>query len=201
MRDLTVASSQRGPRTDARTVLFVAFAACLIGVGFRNPAQSQQVVLPADSSVPPQGEPPVQADVDEARGREQRVLRQVIFRDRVAQSTLDLAEIAFRAHEAPRAIELLQQILDQRGDHFIWVERERKLVSARHRALGLLSAADSKTRALYDWAYGHESRRLLDAGIAARDPALVADVARRFFHTSAGFEATDWLATSLARPG
>jgi outer membrane protein assembly factor BamB len=170
-------------------------AALLISAGFASPAESQQVVVQADTGVPPQGEPPIQADSEEARGREQRILRQVIFRDRVAQSTLDGAEAAFRSGDAPRAVGLLQQILDQQGDHFVWIERERRLVSARHRALGLLSVADAKTRALYDWAYAQEAKRLLDTGIAARDPALVADVSRRFFHTASGFEATDWLAT------
>lgn len=32
-------------------------------------------------------------------------------------------------------------------------------------------------------------------GRAASDPAVIAEVTRRFFHTASGFEATNWLAT------
>ena len=170
-------------------------AANLSNPGSARPDEPKTAAQQAESAIPPQGEPPVQAESDEARGREQRVLRQVIFRDRQTQSAVDQAEAAFRAGDAPRAVEFLQQILDQRGDHFVWLEREQRLASARHRALSLLSTADAKTRALYNWAYAHEAQRLLEAAKAAGDPLLIADVARRFFHTASGFEATDWLAT------
>ena len=176
-------------------LLAAATAATLSNPGFARPDEPKTAAQQAESAIPPQGEPPVPAESDEARGREQRVLRQVIFRDRQTQSAVDQAEAAFRAGDAPRAVEFLQQILDQRGDHFVWIEREQRLASARHRALSLLSTADAKTRSLYNWAYAHEAQRLLDAAKAASDPLLVAEVARRFFHTASGFEATDWLAT------
>src|SRR5579864_9730890 len=117
MRDKRVAPRVRGSRKVARPISAAILMALLTLAGAAGTARSQQAPAPApapvpgDSAIPPQAEPPVQADVDEARGREQRVLRQVIFRDRQAQSTLDRAEAACCAGDAPRAVEALQQIL------------------------------------------------------------------------------------------
>src|SRR5580704_1317596 len=195
MRDIRVAPPAGQPLGTVRGIVVAATAVFLFAAVLAKSDEPKRAAAQAEAAIPPQGEPPVQAETEESRGREQRMLRQVIFRDRQAQSTVDQAEEAFHAGNASRGLELLQQILDQRSDHFVWVEREKSLVSARHRASGFLSGADAKTRALYDWAYSGEARRLLDAGKASGDPALIADVARRYFHTVSGFEATDWLAT------
>jgi outer membrane protein assembly factor BamB len=195
MRDMDVALRAGRPRGPAVTVLAAFLAILLFATPSIRSGERKGAAAQAETAVPPQAEPPLQSEIEESRSREQRMLRQVIFRDRDVQSTLEQAEDALRSGRPSRGLELLQQVLDRRGDHFVWIERERRLTSARHRAAGLLSAADGKTRALYDWAYAHEARRLLDAGKAASDPALIGDVARRFFHTAAGFEATDWLAT------
>jgi outer membrane protein assembly factor BamB len=195
MRDMDVALRAGRPRGPAVTIPALIFAALLFAPSRAQPGEGKGAAAQAEAAVPPQAEPPLQSEVEESRSREQRMLRQVIFRDRGVQSKVEQAEDALRSGNASRGLELLQQILDQRGDHFVWVERDRRLASARHRASGLLSNADSKTRALYDWAYAHDARRLLAAGKAAGDPNLIGDVARRFFHTTAGFEATDWLAT------
>ena len=149
----------------------------------------------ANDGPPPQGEPPVQVETDDPRGREQRVLRQVIYRDRQSQTAIDRAGAVLNSGDAATALEMLQQVLDQRSDHFVWVERDRRLSSARREALEVLVAANSKTRDMYDWAYARQAKQLLDSARAAGDPNLIADVMRRFFHTPAGFEATDWLAT------
>jgi outer membrane protein assembly factor BamB len=123
------------------------------------------------------------------------MLRQAVFRDRNVQSALDGAEAALQAGEVDRAAARLQQVLDQPGDRFIWIESERRLTSARRRALHLLSTADGKTRAFYDWAHAGEAQRLLARARATSDPLIMSEVARRFFHTQSGFDATNWLAT------
>jgi outer membrane protein assembly factor BamB len=143
----------------------------------------------------PQGEPPVEVSTEEPRSHEQRMLRQAVFRDRSVQCALDRAESSLKSGEVNRGVDLLQQVLDQGGDHFIWLESERRLTSARRRALMLLSSANGKTREFYDWAHSVEAGRMLERGRTTSDTALVAEVARRFFHTASGFEATDWLAT------
>ena len=66
MRDLKVAPQERGPRREARSILVAAMAALLINAGFASPAESQQVAVQAETGLPPQGEPPVQADTEEA---------------------------------------------------------------------------------------------------------------------------------------
>jgi outer membrane protein assembly factor BamB len=195
MRDKDVASRAGRARGTAFTVLAVLAAALFLAPAFVWPGERKGAAAQADAAVPPQAEPPQQTEAEEARSREQRMLRQVIFRDRDVQSTVEQAETAFRSGKASQGLELIQQVLDQRCDHFVWLERERRLTSARHRASGLLSSADGKTRSLYEWAYAREARRLLDAGKSCGDPTLIADVSRRYFHTTAGFEATDWMAT------
>ncbi len=109
MRDVKVVPPGGGPRRNVRGILVAATAALLIGASFARPDEPKQGAVQAETGLPPQAEPPVQAEADEARGREQRVLRQVIFRDRQTQSTIDQADAAFRSGDAPRAIELLQQ--------------------------------------------------------------------------------------------
>lgn len=195
MRDKDVALCALFPRRTPRMILPALTAAILLAFSHANPDEPKRPTAQSEAAVPPQAEPPLQTEAEEARSREQRMLRQVIFRDRQAQATLDQAEQAFHSGNASHGLELLQQVLDQHADHFVWIERERRLASARRRALGLLSTANGKTRALYDWAYARDARRLLDAGKAASDPTLIGNVARRYFHTEAGFEATDWLAT------
>jgi hypothetical protein len=201
MRDVKVVPPTGGPHRIVRSILIAAMAALLIDAGLARSDEPKQGAAQTETGIPPQAEPPVQTEAEEARGREQRVLRQVIFRDRQTQSTVDQAESAFRSGDAPRAIGLLQQILDQSGDHFVWVERDRRLVSARHRALGLLSSADAKTRALYDWAYSREAKRLLDAGKTTGDPLLIAEVARRFFPHILGIRGDRLAGDPLAGPG
>lgn len=195
MRDVTVAPPAGGPRSGVWRPFGALLAALFLNAGLTCAADRPKPAAVSETGLPPQAEPPVQAEAEEARGREQRLLRQVTFRDRQAQSTVEQAEAACRSGDASRGVELIQQILDQRVDHFVWIERDRRLASARRRALGLLSSADVQFRAHYDWAYAKEARRLLDTGKSAGDPVLIGEVARRFFHTASGFEATDWLAT------
>lgn len=195
MRSLGSNSPSRGLRKDSRRFAAAALTVILLGAVGHRLSRGQDGGSQNDAAPPAQNEPPVQNDADELRGREQRVLRQIIYRGRQAQTTLDQADASFRSGDRIRALQSLQQVLDQRTDYFVWVEREQRLASARHQALSLLASADSKTRELYEWAYGNEARQLLEKAKASGDLSAVGEVARRFFHTPAGFEATDCLAT------
>jgi outer membrane protein assembly factor BamB len=178
-----------GRTAGAAVFLFV------IGVAFLAERASGQDNVPQEEASPPQQSEPPQSDVEEARSREQRVLRQVIVHSRQLQATLERAEATLRAGEVVLGLELLQQTFDQPSDQFIWLERDRRLHSARDRAGLILSLAEPKVRSLYESVYGGEARRLLDFGRADGDALEVGEVARRYFHTEAGFDAMDWLAT------
>jgi outer membrane protein assembly factor BamB len=196
MRGSKFVARLRATRKEARgLVLSAARVLCIALLGLAALVRAQTRTPRSEPEVAPQGEPPVEVSPEEPSVREQRMLRQSVFRDRSVQCALENAESALHASEANRAVEKLQQVLDQPGDHFIWVESEHRLTSARRRAIELLSRADGKTREFYDWAYAAEAQRLLERGRSASDPAAVGEVARRFFHTAAGFEATNWLAT------
>ena len=196
MRANGLAARVRAKRKEAQGLVLFAARVSVIGLfGLGASAAAQSTAGRPEPGVLPQGEPPVETAEEEPHGREQRMLRQTVFRDRSVQRTLDGAETALRSGDISQAVGQLQQVLDQPGDHFIWIESEHRLASARRRAVSLLSAANDKTRELYDWAHADEAQRLLARGRAASDPAVIAEVTRRFFHTASGFEATNWLAT------
>ncbi|HEV3298355.1 MAG TPA: PQQ-binding-like beta-propeller repeat protein [Planctomycetaceae bacterium] len=194
MREGVFLAPKRAKRKEARGL--VPLVARVLSVGLSLLVASAAIRASAGLDDPaPQGEPPVEEATEEVQSREQRMLRQAVFRDRTIQCALDEAESALRIGEINRAVAQLQQVLDQPGDHFIWIPSEHRLASARRRALDLLSAAGGKTREFYDWVHATEAQRLLERGLTASEPAVVAEVARRFFHTASGFEATNWLAT------
>src|SRR5439155_11841873 len=68
-------------------------------------------------------------------------------------------------------------------------------VRARSEANGLLGTMPPEGLEFYELQYGVEAKGLLEKAKSAADPALLADVSLRFFHTAAGIEATDLLGT------
>jgi outer membrane protein assembly factor BamB len=194
MRESVFVAPMRAKRKEARGLVLLVARVLSVGLSFLVASAAARASAGSDDPAP-QGEPPVEEATEEVQSREQRMLRQAVFRDRNMQCALDGAESALRTGETNRAVAQLQQVLDQPGDHFIWIESEHRLASARRRAVDLLSASDGKTREFYNWLHATEAQRLLERGLAASDPAVVTQVARRFFHTASGFEATNWLAT------
>jgi outer membrane protein assembly factor BamB len=194
MRESVFVARMRAKRKEARGLVLLIARVLSVGLSFLVASAAARTSVGSDDPAP-QGEPPVEEATEEVQSREQRMLRQAVFRDRNMQCALDGAESALRTGEINRAVAKLQQVLDQPGDHFIWIESEHRLASARRRAVDLLSASGDNTRELYNWLHATEAQRLLERGLAASDPAVVTQVARRFFHTAPGFEATNWLAT------
>src|SRR5580704_14898709 len=192
MRGNKLSARLRAKRKDARGLVLLIARGLFVGLfGLGTWAAAQPPTGRTDPDVSAQGEPPVEVSNEEPQSREQRMLRQAVFRDRNVQCTLESAESALNAGDVNQAVRWIQQVLDQPGDHFIWIESEHRLSSARRRAVDLLSAANAKTREFYDWAHATEAQRLLERGQKTSDPAVIAEVARRFFHTAAGFEATN----------
>lgn len=67
--------------------------------------------------------------------------------------------------------------------------------SLKGEALAMIAALPAEGRRVYEDLYGHVAKSNLDAAVAAGDINGIAEVSRRFFHTSAGYEAAYLLST------
>jgi outer membrane protein assembly factor BamB len=121
---------------------------------------------------------------------------------------LDEAEQLLRAKDWKEAIKLLQRVLDAEKDTL--VERTMTgadgahstyFISAWFLADRLLGRVPARGMAYYGEAYGPRARDLLNKATAAKDEAMVAEVARRFGHTEAGLEAHQQLAVNDVNRG
>jgi outer membrane protein assembly factor BamB/TolA-binding protein len=63
------------------------------------------------------------------------------------------------------------------------------LTSLKTQALQMLGAMPEKGRRLYELNYGADARAMLDASLAEGNISKLTEVARRYFHTKAGYEA------------
>ncbi|MEX2287072.1 MAG: PQQ-binding-like beta-propeller repeat protein [Planctomycetaceae bacterium] len=128
-----------------------------------------------------------------------------------ANSSKELSKALARGKEAiqkadySQAIEILQErILDPRAnarDDQIHDESEDYFVdqnmsqSLKREVQQLIGSLPPEGRRLYELRYGIAARQLLDEASKLRDPQVLEEVARRFFHTNAGYEATYLLGT------
>ncbi|MBN2579687.1 MAG: PQQ-binding-like beta-propeller repeat protein [Pirellulales bacterium] len=89
------------------------------------------------------------------------------------------------------AVLRLGEILNQPEDFFFQPKRNqpghRSLKAEAQRLIGAMPAAG---RRQYEQQYGARAQQMLAAAAASGDTAGLAEVARRFFHTRAGYEAT-----------
>ena len=118
-----------------------------------------------------------------------RTERQVLQRLKTAEELL--AERRFG-----EAVRYLGSILEADEDYFFQRDDSasvyRSLKSEAHRLIGRMPR---EGRASYDLQYGARARNLLDEAVRSGEIEVVAEVARRFFHTEAGYEATYLLGT------
>ncbi len=125
----------------------------------------------------------------------QQVLSQLVFRNRSEQVALKKAAELLREGHSTEGLALLQQILDQPHDSFQWSDTESTFQSSHRAALQILGSLPPPLLEKYERLYGPEAERdLANAKVSGLTPNY-AEVARRFYYTTAGFEASDWLAT------
>ena len=91
---------------------------------------------------------------------------------------------------------LLQTILESDEDALFFPDQERGTAerSLKIEAQSLLGQMPAEGRAQYEQQHGPAARRLLDAALVSHDAEALALVARRFFHTQAGYDAAYHLA-------
>ncbi len=117
-------------------------------------------------------------------------------------SHLSAARRAIEEKDWPVATTLLQKLLDLPADLTVLVTQKgpgdketKRFVGLRSEAEQLVGTLPAAGRAFYQLEYGLKAAELLKEARFFDEPALFAEVVRRYLHTAAGFEATERLAT------
>jgi outer membrane protein assembly factor BamB len=106
---------------------------------------------------------------------------------------LERAEQRIADGQLADAFQLLDHILGEGQDFFFQADRDEHLHhSLKSEARRLIGGLPAEALAQYDLQFGATARHLLDKAMADGDRDNMAAVARRYFHTQAGFEAA-WL--------
>lgn len=103
------------------------------------------------------------------------------------RARLDMAKVA-------EGLTLLQRILDRGDDGFVRLQTTGPLVEVRFEALKSVSALSPNDRVIYEKLFGTQARQLFERAKMTGHPTDALEVSRRFFHTTAGFDAARWLA-------
>ena len=95
------------------------------------------------------------------------------------------------------SIQILQKILDSKQDSLFYEDEDKKnkFLSLKTEALRILGALPPKGQAAYELKYGLQAKQLLKEAINAGDITGIEEVARRYFHTQAGYKATYLIGT------
>ena len=126
---------------------------------------------------------------------------QSLIRDRSLEVRLRSAGRQLDADDLSSALASLQHVLDESDDIFVRVEADARPSGAHQIASRMLSGLSRDGLRLYQILYGSEASQLLIEARNSGDLELFAQVVRRFYHTDAGFEACDWLATKCMDHG
>jgi len=117
----------------------------------------------------------------------------VMFReDRNVNRSIDKAREAIEAGSYDEAVHILGDVLQLGEDFFYRREGAANLISVKAEVRRLLGSLPVEGRKLLELRYGADARRQLEQALASGDWGLLAHVSAKYFHTSAGYEAT-WL--------
>lgn len=106
---------------------------------------------------------------------------------------LSRAQTAVAEERFSDAVDEIDELLDNAGsdDYFLGTPGSTDAqLSLKSQALALLGSMPLKGRKMYELKSGQEAKQALDAALAAGDLTQLTEVARRYFHTRAGYEAT-----------
>jgi outer membrane protein assembly factor BamB len=94
------------------------------------------------------------------------------------------------------ALKILQTLIDSDNDTFFFEDADRrdKFLSLKGESMRLIETLPKKGRDVYELTFGLKAQALLKEASEKGDFAGVETVARRFFHTQAGYRATYLLA-------
>ena len=109
----------------------------------------------------------------------------------LTQALVEAEELVDRG-QFNEAVKLLQAVLDEPEDFFLSLDLRQCL---KQKALDLIARMPPEGRQAYELLYGISARERLEDAAARDDAEGIADVMRRYFHTKAGYDATDRLAS------
>ncbi|HEY5312337.1 MAG TPA: PQQ-binding-like beta-propeller repeat protein, partial [Pirellulales bacterium] len=116
--------------------------------------------------------------------------------DRASLQRLATAEQLLGDQRFDEAVRFLDSILQAPEDFFFQrAKGQRTYRSLRTEAQRILGNLPPRGRESYELQFGAQARKLLEQAAQAGDAPGLADVSRRFFHTRAGYEATELLGT------
>lgn len=115
--------------------------------------------------------------------------------DRETLRKMTRAEELLTEQRFSEAVLYLGSILDGGEDYFYRPQQDStNYRSVKVRALELIGSMPEEGRAAYELQYGADAKRLLDEATSTGSAAKLEEVARRFFHTQAGYESMHRLA-------
>ncbi len=121
--------------------------------------------------------------------------------ERDVANALANAQQSIKRKQYHDAVQLLQRVLDKPEDSFLehdFLDDRGNRGGTRKEAMRLLMSLSAEGQAAYELEYGADARQLLTRSMEVDDLGGIADVARRYMVTSAGYDATMWLAARAA---
>lgn len=116
--------------------------------------------------------------------------------DRASLQRLSTAEELLKEQRYDEAVRFLDTILQAPEDFFFRRSKgQRTYSSLRAEAQRAIGSLPTRGQQSYELQFGAQARKILDEAAGAGNAAGLADVSRRFFHTRAGYEATELLGT------
>jgi outer membrane protein assembly factor BamB len=141
---------------------------------------------------------------NQGQSAQRRLFGHLLYRNRQQQVMLSRAAGDLADGKTTDGLIYLQTLLDASEDGFAWLGPESRLVSVRREALRILGAQSPQVLRAYERINGAEAAQLLEDARRTGEPNQFREVGRRFYFTSAGFEAIDWQASrwlDQGRPG
>jgi outer membrane protein assembly factor BamB len=122
--------------------------------------------------------------------------------DRAVMQILSRAKERLKEERLSEAVRLLSEIPAGPEDYFFQPDKRQQVFrSMKTEAQRLIGELPPAGRESYETQFGAQARQMLDRAVDAGDADGLAEVARRFFHTRAGYEATELLGTLQMEEG
>ena len=196
------------PLRTATGACLAALAAGLVAL-WSTTATGQVIVQPLPAQVPggPFG-PNGKKDLREGEGKSNQFSAVKLIENTIYRQYINVARDSIKDKAWDDAITALQKILDTKEDHYVQVREKdasgREIIrwtSVKFAANNLLGIMPSEGLDVYETRHGGKALAMLREAKETGDEELLAEVAHRYFHTKAGVEANERLATMLLDRG
>lgn len=147
---------------------------------------------------------------NKAKDKDDEQLSSTLFMsaDRKTLQSLRSAQEMLKENRFGEATRLLGAILESSEDYFYAPDRkaadpngQRVYHSLKHEAQRIVGELPPEGMEAYELQFGAAARKRLDESVEQGDINVLAEVSRRFFHTKAGYEATQLLGLCLMQRG